>query len=252
MSSPDVTAVVNLHRERESCVPTLRSLEAAASFAESAGHTVERLVLLDNADDRTGTVARKVLGDDARYVESDAGDLGLARNRAAAEANGIYSCFLDGDDLWGFRWIERAFVAAQAADRDAVWHPAVNFISGKMPHVYHHLGSEDRMFKPSRFRLHNGWTALSFAKTSLYRDIPYPPNLLKSGFGYEDWSWNTETLRQGIPHRVVAGTSHYINKRESSLLTSSVHALPTRYHTLDWDALNSPSTVSASAGDQNG
>ncbi len=238
MSSPDVTAVVNLHRERETCVPTLRSLKAAAEYAEEQGLSVERLVLLDNADDRTRAVAQKILGDTPRYVESTAGDLGLARNRAANEAAGTYTCFLDGDDLWGFRWIARAFAAADAADTDAVWHPAANFVSGKMPHVYHHLGSEHRMFKSSRFRLHNGWTALSFAKTSIYREIPYPPNLLKSGFGYEDWSWNTETLRRGIPHRVVEGTSHYINKRESSLLTSSIHALPTRYHTLDWDALN--------------
>lgn len=238
MSSPDVTAVVNLHRERESCVPTLRSLGVAASFAVEQGHDVEILVLLDNADDRTREVARSVLGDQPRYVESTAGDLGLARNRAVDEASGTYACFLDGDDLWGFRWIARAFEAAESAERDAIWHPATNFVSGKMPHVYHHVGSEHRMFKASRFRLHNGWTALSFARTSIYRDIPYPPNLLKSGFGYEDWSWNTETLRRGIPHRVVEGTSHYINKRESSLLTSSVHALPTRYHTLDWNALS--------------
>lgn len=236
-SHTDVTAVVNLHRERESCVPTLRSFEAAAAHAEGLGHTIERMVLLDKADDRTRAVARRILGDSANFVESDAGDLGLARNWAAREAAGTYACFLDGDDLWGFHWVARAFEEAEAADRDAVWHPAVNFVSGKMPHVYHHLGSEDRMFRSSRFRLHNGWTALSFAKTSIYRDIPYPPNLLKSGFGYEDWSWNTETLNRGIPHRVVEGTSHYINKRESSLLTSSAHALPTRYHTIDWDAL---------------
>jgi hypothetical protein len=51
-----------------------------------------------------------------------------------------------------------------------------------------------------------------------YLRYPYKPVNKKSGLGFEDWSWNIETIRKNIPHLVVPETVHLIQIKESGSL----------------------------------
>lgn len=234
--SPDIAAVVNLHREGTNAIPTLVSAWRAVQAAKAKGIGTTLVLLLDQPDDSTTRLAvdwKSQRG--ATVVSVDLGDLGGARNAAAEACSATWLAFLDGDDLWGEQWLWRAYEAAIAdepvdADRLIVWHPAINVIFGDHHSLLHHVDSEDPSFSWSRFRLHNQWTALSFVRRDNVLDLPYPRNDLDAGFGYEDWSWNEEVLRRGGRHRVVPESCHFIHRWDQpSLLARSQQALRTRY-----------------------
>lgn len=190
--------------------------------------------MLDSSDEDTIEVSSLVADETTRIVHTDVADLGGARNAGVSNTNASFVAFLDSDDLWGCDWLYLAHASAVAHGTDAVWHPQVSFFFGDDSTdstVYHHLASTDAQFDLSRFRMHNSWTALSFAPIDLYRRWPYPRNHLSDGFGFEDWSWNEATLGDGIDHLVVPDTCHFVSKANSrdSLLAESSHAMRTPY-----------------------
>lgn len=206
-----VSAIVNLHREGHSAEPSLRSAVAALDAARDSGLSTQLVLVMDRPDAATSDVADGLSGThDASTVEVDHGDLGLARNSGVAAAAGEIVAFLDADDLWGDEWLVRAHSLLERADGRVVAHPEINLVHGAAVRLVRHPDSADPTFDPDRFRLHNAWTALSCAPRSLYEAIPFPPNRLEDGFGFEDWSWNAETLRRGIRHQPVPDTVHVI------------------------------------------
>lgn len=232
MHRSEITAVVNLHREGPAAVPSIRSAIAAVRDAQSNGNRCELLFVLDRSDDLTADVVRSATIDvDARSIEIDVGDLGLARNAAMSAVSSQYVAFLDADDLWGHQWLDRAIKRAASLEEDAVLHPAKSLIFGDVTRVVHHPDSDNSAFDIDRLRLHNAWTALCFAPADLVRQVPYPRNRLGEGFGFEDWSWNIEILRRGIHHLTVPETIHLIrfSGGNDSLKTRSKAALRTEW-----------------------
>lgn len=238
MVAMDVTAVVNLHREGERAIPSIVSAWRAIERAETEGISSELWLVLDDADPETLTVARRWEDRGAHILETAVTDLGSARNEAIRAATTEWIAFLDADDLWGEDWLLLAHKAATNYGRDGatvdrsidVWHPLVNVIFGDHHSLLHHIDSTDPRFRFSRFRLHNAWTALCFARREDLLALPYPRNNLEFGFGFEDWSWNEAVLRRGGRHHVVADTCHFIQRTDApSLLGQSQSALRTRY-----------------------
>ena len=240
MAKPEVAAVVNLHREGESAVPSLVSAWRAVDQAQWAGIEAELMVVIDDPDEATVTVANRWSERwAARIVPIHVQDLGAARNAAVRAAQAEWIAFLDGDDLWGESWLATAFRRATSApsdDRVEVWHPEVNVMFGAAQSLLHHIESTHSGFSAARLRLFNAWTALSFARRSTYVATPYPRNRLRDGFGYEDWSWNLEVLRRGGTHRVAPGTVHAIRRApttpspdNTNLLAQSRTALRSPY-----------------------
>ena len=229
--SIDITAVVNLHREGASALPSIISAWRAVEAARHHGLNCTLVLALDRSDRETAATAERWEPRGANIIEIDEGDLGQARNRAGEAADSTWLAYLDADDLWGEAWLWRAHAEASANSvRLTVWHPALNIIFGDHHSVVHHVDSTDASFSWSRFRLHNQWTALSFVRRHDLLNVPYPRNDLEKGFGFEDWSWNEEVLRRGGQHRIVPDTCHFIHRSEKpSLLSSSQHALRTRY-----------------------
>ena len=227
----DVTCVVNAHREGYLVHATLGSVRAARRRAEACGIRTRTLVVLDRADEITAGVVARSVAPDTAVLETDHGDLAAARNAAVGAIDTAYTAFVDGDDLWGASWLLDACVAASAAGDDAVLHPEYNvYFGGAEDYVFRHVDSESPRFVFEHLLRENYWTALSLSRTDLYRRFPYRPNTIRDGFGYEDWTWNVETLRAGVTHRIVPDCTHFIRRGKpgTSLLelTNSGGAVP--------------------------
>ena len=227
--SIDVTAVVNLHREGRAATPSLISAWRAINAVAAAGYIGHLMIVLDRADDETALLAKTWDERGAQLVSCNQGDLGSARNAAVASSDAEWFAFLDADDLWSENWLVNALKAAgeiPTSNGPDVLHPAVNVIFGDHHSLLHHRSSDDPSFSWARFRLHNAWTALSFARRRDLAQLPFPRNTLDEGFGYEDWSWNMAVLDRGGRHHVVADTCHFIRRMdEPSLLSDSRNAL---------------------------
>lgn len=215
----DVTTIITAHREGLIAAQSARSALEAVAEAEANGLTCEIVVVLDRADAPTAGCLRSALGERARYLETDEGDPGQARNRGVAEARGQTVAFLDGDDLWSRNWLVAAF--RQVSERpDSIAHSACNLVFGRTRLMWFHTDSETALCDPSYLNWTNYWDALTLARTDLHRSIPFRRNDLRLGFGHEDWHWNMVTLRRGHPHKPVPGTMHFKRARAGSQMSA--------------------------------
>lgn len=225
----DITAILNLHREGSLAHAALGSIRAAREVARAAGIEVEILVVADRPD--APTLDYLADASDLRLVVTEFGDLGLARNCGVAEAQGEYVGFLDGDDLWGANWLRAAYQMASRSTRSLVLHPEASLVFGTALEPYWLLHPEIEEIEGDWVNLgiRNQWTALSFGARRIYQSVPYRRTSLGDGFGYEDWSWNSDVVAGGHLHRPVPGTVHMIRVQDNSLLrrTETARALPT-------------------------
>lgn len=212
---PHISAILTAHREGLLVGPAAHSALAAIGRAEAAGLKCETIAVLDRADGVTRDVLHAILGDRARYIFTDEGDPGQARNRATELARGRFSTFLDGDDLWSENWLVAAY--AQAVQRpDSIHHSACNLVFGDKRLLFWHLDSEAELCDISYLDWLNYWDAMSFAETELFRNFPFKANDIKAGYGHEDWHWNALTISEGIAHKPVPGTMHFKRARAGS------------------------------------
>jgi glycosyltransferase involved in cell wall biosynthesis len=228
---PDITAVLNVHREGLLAHSSLSSIVQAKEAATAARIEVEILVAADcpDADTRSYLATASQLG--VSVLELELADLGMARNAAIATGRGRFFAFLDGDDLWCRDWLIKAHQCAMVAPELTVWHPEANLYFGPagrpywMMHHDIHTAQADWVL----LGLRNHWTSLSFASREVYERVPYRKIDLKAGFGYEDWHWNAETISHGFLHRTVPGTVHLVRQQATSLVrrTNASSALMT-------------------------
>jgi hypothetical protein len=234
--SPDITVVMNLHREGLLALPALSSMCDMVITARHAGLHVEARAVLDSSDQMTRhfVATRGEWLDDVQEVSM--GDLGLARNAAAHSARGQFLAFLDGDDLWGKEWLRLAHQAAtcSCAATEAIWHPEMlYYFSGSdfdhhsvtsTPHpearsfVMRHLPSDHKSFDRDVLFMDNIWTANVFTLRRIHLRFPYSCVSPTRGFGIEDWSWNIDTLWGNLTHKVVGDTVHLIRIKETGSL----------------------------------
>jgi glycosyltransferase involved in cell wall biosynthesis len=226
----DITAVINAHDEGLLAQASLLSLHKSVLRARAAGLSVEILAVLDRADSLTAAMLDNfsAQNESCSVYSIDVGDLGLARNHAARNAKGKWIAFLDADDIWSSNWLTSAHAAANSESREVVWHPEVNVYFENSVHLMTHVDMDDPDFNISRLACANAWTSLCFVRTGLLREVPYPMSDLRSGKGYEDWSWNMEVIDQGAIHKVVRGSAHAVRRRTRSLLTrtNALQCLP--------------------------
>ena len=218
MPDPDVSIIVTGHREGLLAGPSAASARAARRQAEGSGLRVETIVVLDRADRLTTDTLRAALDGEARFIETDTGDPGQARNAGIRDAGGVCSAFLDGDDLWSANWLSSAW-ALNRERPDAILHPHLLMSFGDRRHIYLHVDSENPGFDPGYLSWMNYWDAMSFARTEIYRQYPFKANDLKLGFGHEDWHWSALTLAAGVPHKPVPGTMHFKRARGGSQMS---------------------------------
>lgn len=247
--SVDICCVVNAHREENILFPTIKSAQRSIAYAEKCGLTCSLLVVMDNTDEITREIAYKAGAGKAKIDIVDFRDLALSRNYASSQSNGKYTAFLDGDDLCSENWLFNAHATAERIDEPVILHPEYNiFFGGDFDHAFNHVDMDAQDFEYESFFQQNFWTALSFGKSDIYRKHSYRKNAIMDGFGFEDWTWNYETISQGIKHKIVPSTVHFIRKGkpQESLLakTNSVHALPRILKLYRSPALTADHTIS--------
>ena len=209
----DVSVILNGHREGHLIHPTLGSVRRALDYARGCNLVAELIVVLDRPDADTMDVVSRACAGDGQVHPVDFGDPAMSRNYGIGQARGRFASFIDGDDLWCREWLVDATLMARHLPGEAILHPEYSVYFGDdFPHVLHHVDMESDEFEPEHFLKQNYWTALSFAARETYRRVPYVRSSLQAGFGYEDWTWNHETMRQGILHKVVPATSHFIRR----------------------------------------
>ena len=245
-AEPDITATVIFHSEGLYAIPALASLGDLVQVARAAGVAVETQIILDRPDELTSHIVA-VRGQGIDMVKQVSfGDLGLSRNAGTELAHGRFLSFLDGDDLWGERWLLAAFAAASgsAAPHQVIWHPQYLYVFSepefdRMPGVGARLmqSSDTPGFNPAMIVFANLWSANAFAARDIYLRFPYRGVDHNRGLGIEDWSWNLETLWAGVQHCVVPDTVHLIRRKGEQSLdrqNSASQLLPYLPTSFDW------------------
>jgi len=94
--------------------------EAVDSVLRQTFHDFEYLVIDDGSDDNSIDVVKAHSGDDPRFrlVAGEHRGLSAARNAGIREARGEYIAFLDGDDRWHPKFLERQLRLIQSLPPD--------------------------------------------------------------------------------------------------------------------------------------
>lgn len=241
MSTPDLSVILNGHREGTLAHHTLRTLHRALRHAHEAGLRLEVVVVLDNADDATCELMSEAAGPegylrdvaDARIVDVAVADLGLARNRGVAEARAPHIALLDADNLPSLRWFTEAHRIAAESSVPCVVHPEALVIFEGRQVIWPQWSSQDERFRVENFYDQNYWDAFCLASREVFEHHPYTATGRASGFGPEDWHWNMEVVRSGVPHIAAPGTWLFYRAKLSGSLMGAhraegnlVHASP--------------------------
>jgi glycosyltransferase involved in cell wall biosynthesis len=218
-----ICGVINVHREGLLAHASIRSALLAAQRARTQGLSVELLVVADCPDPETRAYLEGLNEVRLQVVVTDVDDLGLARNVAVQRSNSDFIAFLDGDDLWAANWLEAAHASASVDLRPIVWHPegSLFFGEGVEPYWLMHPDMDDDAYLWLRLASRNLWTSLAFASRSVFKEVPYRRSDVRQGFGFEDWSWNAQTVARGFLHKIVPGSVHLVRIKPTSLMRTT-------------------------------
>lgn len=223
-TTPDVSAVITFHREGLLAHKSLLSLGRCRAAAARSGITVEIVATLDRADAETERVVQAFHGHGQpdHLLRPDVGDLGLSRNAAIAQARGRHVLVCDGDDYLSANFIIRCIETLAHAGDSAIVHPELVMTFDAEHAMWWQTGSDAPDFDPACMLAANPWNACCFAARDIFLQTPYVlARAGETGFGFEDWHWNCETLAKGHPHLVAAGTVHYVRKKASGSLNAA-------------------------------
>lgn len=218
---PDLTVALTAHSETIVGGPTILSAEAAIAKAEEAGFTVERLIGLDSASEGCEAFFSSDLLAHWTKVKLKARDLGIARNLLAANARGKWIAFLDADDLFSENWLSegsRALSAAEQRNQDLILHPEANIFFDAANSVLLNINQDDDLYTPYYWYAANYYDSLVMAPRRAFLDVPYIRRDKETGFGYEDWRWNLDTISAGWTHQIVKDTIIFKRRQDMSLV----------------------------------
>lgn len=221
---PDISVVTTFHKEGRLMAATLRSIKAAIDEAERGGLQIEWILVLDAVNQATRDFLAAHAPAGSHSIEVDVRDLGGARNAGIAVALGEFVAIADADDMWSANWLSAAHSFAQSLSKPVVLHPKVVICFEKRQSIRLSIDSDAVGFSLSTLLETNCWSAHSFAPRSLYLEVPFDTGLnLSTGFAFEDWHFNCETLALGVAHKCVLDTFHcYRIKQWKESLTSQI------------------------------
>lgn len=213
-----LSCIINCHREQSVLKSAVQSAIINLDRIRQIGIRGEVLLILDEADIETKNQADQ-FSDSARILECNFGDPSLARNFGVSKSENEYVAFLDGDDIWGSDWILKALKTYEERKGEQVLvHPEFNYYfsdktSSGRNLLIRQVSSTSSDFDVDVLASQNYWTVMSLGHREIYESHPFVSNTLTKGLGYEDWSFNIETLSNGIEHLVSEGTIHFIREK---------------------------------------
>lgn len=204
-----VSAVVTFHRERELAGPTLHAIERMRRYAEARGLQVHLVMTLDGGDPETerAIMSHPMLRDGDVLHRVEMFDLSLCRNYAIERARGEFVAILDGDDLFSENWLATAVAAIARHGPLTIVHPQLMIAFGTWQAYWEQIDQTDARFLPETLVSLNHWNACTVARREAFVQCPYVyARVGETGFGFEDWHWNCETIAHGYIHRLAPHT----------------------------------------------
>jgi glycosyltransferase involved in cell wall biosynthesis len=221
----------------------IESMLAAADFAADRGVVVQTLVIADRATEGTIEIVN-LYQSRLRIEHVNVGDPGVARNFGAEIADSEYVSFFDGDDAAGETWLFNAYLVARKNPLNIVHpHIAIHFGDPKTQHICEFVPMTDKFVRRNFFIYANLFPVVHMCKKSTCLAVPYRKSDLQAGFGYEDWTWNRDTVGAGYQHVIARDTIYFARRKLSgSVSRDSVLrkclALPSPRF-FDWPKANS-------------
>lgn len=230
MTAPALSVIVTFHGEGILAHTSLRSYALSRTVARKAGFEVQLVLVLDCADTQTRAfvVGHPDLDGTESIVETQVGDLALARNAGVAASRADYICTLDGDDLISTGYFVKHLEEAGRLSGPFVLHPEM-VLSFGMYSAYNWQVDQAGSYYDERALLTvNPWISAAFSTRRLYETIPYVACYPRqTGFGYEDWYWNCETIARGVVHRLAWGSAYFYRRKWHGSLNEASHAMKT-------------------------
>ncbi|WP_329763087.1 glycosyltransferase family 2 protein [Stenotrophomonas geniculata] len=220
---PEVSAVITFHREGLLAHKSLLSLLRCKLAAAEHGISVEVVATLDHADAETARVItwHHHAGLIDKVLELECGDLGVSRNKAIESVAGHWVLICDGDDYLSADFVIRCLETA-AGNENSIIHPELIVTFDAEQGIWWQTGSDAYGFDSDCMLVTNPWNACSFAARSIYLQTPYTLSRPgESGFGFEDWHWNCQTLSLGHPHLIAERIVHYVRKKKVGSLNQA-------------------------------
>ena len=229
--NPDVSVILNVHREAVFIRRTIRSLSEAAVFAAACSIRSELVVVFDRSDELTKEVAHSSVPNDAfisvRFLEVDHGSLGLSRNSGIAAASGKYVLTADADDLISYNCISEMHAMAELFPRSAVFSEYV-IPFGEACWVTKYF--DDSITSTADFVFGQPYNSRVFVNRLDAAEIGFEDLRVTSGFAYEDWLFNCEMHARGIRIKIASKTILFYRQRKGSLLqqadAASIRQIP--------------------------
>ncbi|MEG2578753.1 MAG: glycosyltransferase family A protein [Glutamicibacter sp.] len=227
---PALSVIVTFHGEGILAHTSLRSYALSRNAARAQGVEVQLVLVLDRADPQTRAfvVGHPDLDGSETVVETQVGDLALARNAGVMASRADYICTLDGDDLITTGYFLMHLKEAARLEGPFVLHPEM-VLSFGMYSAYNWQVDQSGDYYDERALLAvNPWISAAFSTRRLYETIPYVACYPRqTGFGYEDWYWNSETIARGVVHRLAWGSAYFYRRKWYGSLNEASHAMKT-------------------------
>ncbi|MBS1906824.1 MAG: glycosyltransferase [Actinobacteria bacterium] len=232
----DVAIVLTMHGEGRLLLPTVHALGRAVAEAAEHHVRVQIVAVFDRADDETRRAWHGAMNDvdlrsgpALREIETDHGDLGLARMTGISASTAALVGVLDADNLPTSNWIHAAARVLADHGAPAIAHPELILTFDAKRELWPQRSSLSPGFRPGTLLWFNPWDAFAIAHREVFERYPYRELSPGSGFGPEDWTWNCETVAGGIPHLTVPDTTLFYRKKpEGSLATAHDNSLRPR------------------------
>lgn len=216
-----VSVIINCHNEGLLLRASLDSAIRCIELSQLEGGC-ELICVADKVNKTTRQVLTAYQTRLNCTIDTDFGDLGLARNAGVQAASGELILFLDGDDLWSRNWIKAAWAEYVTLPPEAILHPQCCVLFGARTELLVHPDWRDGYFDPRGLGARNHWISLCGLRRDVALDTPFPAVDHDSGFGFEDWSWYRRTIAKGLLHAVVPMTTHFVRLKEGRSLQKAV------------------------------
>jgi glycosyltransferase involved in cell wall biosynthesis len=152
--------------------------DAIESVLAQTHEPLECIVVDDGSTDATAAVARRY-EPRVRVIEVENGGVAAARNRGLAAATGGYVGFLDADDAWAPRKVERLLAALQGSPRAGLAYCTLQQVDERLRPL-----GRVRVPDPGQVA-HNALLAEGPVISAIFGLMPVP--LLRELGGFDEW-----------------------------------------------------------------
>lgn len=238
----DISIIITFHDEGILAHSTLNSAERCRKSAAINGITTEYIWVLDDCDEETRNIifSHPAMQSSPKISLTFYGDVAEARNSGVNISEATAIAVLDGDDYFSTNWIEQGWRHLNIYGEKSIVHTEFVVDFGTTYGYTRQIDQSSRYFNQNGLLVGNYWTSWTLSHRNTYLKCPYrPTKALKTGFGYEDWHWNCETIASGFEHRLAFGTVGFYRRKKKGRVNSEteVGALIEKTHLFDNDSV---------------